>query len=147
MLILSGKESDYKIFMQLKDHSDKILFIHPTTSSFYDKLTNFHFVHNEIITLSEQKLAFTPGVTIDEISAQKFKLIKSYSLDFQIKFDKEKLRFQSISPEFAIIWILQTLNSLSMGVALAILEFCNLEILNQHKNQFSSPNALRLLLE
>ncbi len=70
MLILSGKESDYRLFTQLESDSDEILFIHPTTSSFFDKLTDFHFVHNEIRTSLEHKLASTQGVIINEISAQ-----------------------------------------------------------------------------
>ena len=146
-LEIRGIRSDYKVFTQLKDLSDDIIFIHPTTSSFFDKLTNFRFVHNEIAVPSEQKFDFGQGVTIDKISSPIFKIFKSYSLDFQIKFDSGKFNFKCMSPEFAIAWILQDFNSLSVGIALALLEFSNLELLNQYQKLFTSPNILRFLLE
>ena len=55
-------------FMELADFSNAILFIHPTISLFFDKLSMIRFNHNEILYSSH--LNFFPWILLKVVSTK-----------------------------------------------------------------------------
>ena len=146
-LEIEGMQSELDLFLKLKDISNNIIFIHPTTSLFFDKLTMFRFVHNEILISSKKKIDSVKNIIVNRISPQKFEIFKTNSLNFEFIIDQKRLEFKCVSPEFGLIWILQDINSLSVGIALGLLEFCDIKKLSKYQNLLSSANELNLILE
>lgn len=146
-LEIEGSESDFELFLELDKIKDNIIFIHPIISLFFDNLTIFKFLHNEILVPADRNFDFLKNIVINKIFSLKFETFKSYSLNFKILFDKKKLSYKCVSPEFGLIWILQNIDSLSVGIGLALLEFCDINILYKNRNLFCSDNILNLILE
>ena len=146
-LEFEGKNSNYKVFSELSFSSDEIIFVHPTISLFFDKLTIFRFIHNEIIVPQEDTFDFSGQIIINKIPSSKFKTFKLNGLNFKVKFNETKFNFNCLSPEFSMIWMLQKINSLSVGLALALLEFSDLNKLNKYQNLFSTAKIFSFILE
>lgn len=140
-------KSKMESFMQLTDFSNEILFIHPTTSLFFDKLTMIKFSHNEILCSEDLHLDFIENLFVNRMKSLDLEVFNKNSLEFKVVFHEKELKFKCVSPEFGLIWILQNINSMSVLIALAILEFCNIKILKEHKNLFSSLQILKLIMK
>ena len=146
-LEFEGKKSNYTLYSELRFSSDEIIFVHPTISLFFDKLTLFRFVHNEIIVPQEKTFDFSGQIIINTIPSSKFEIFKLNGLNFTVKFNETNFNFKCLSPEFGMIWMLQKINSLSIGLALALLEFSDLNKLNKYQNLFSTAKIFNFILE
>ena len=57
-----------------------------------------------------------------------------HGLNFEVEVGNLDISFQCVSPEFGLIWILRVINSLNVGIALALLEFCDFPLLKSFKD-------------
>ncbi len=146
-LEINGKISDMELFLRLGNISDDLIFIHPVLSLFFDKLTVFQFIHNEILVSSDLHFDTFKNIIVNRVLPPTFKIFKTFSLHFKVSINGTNFKFKCLSPEFGVIWILQHINSMSVGIALGLLEFCDINVLNSHQNLFPSKNVLKLILE
>ena len=146
-LEFEGLKSNLELYLLLNDNSDKLLFIHPIISLFFDKLTMFRFVHNEILISEEQNFDFKDDLIVNKIPSLKFNMFRTHSLDFKVIINGKKLEFKCISPEFALIWVLKDINCISVIIALALLEFCEVKLLNKHQDLLPSPKIFNFIMK
>ena len=72
---------------------------------------------------------------------------KSNSLVFKVQIDEQSLEFHCVSPEFGLIWVLREVNSKTVALGLAILEFCDIAILENNSRILPVAKPLQLVLE
>lgn len=144
---IQGRDSDSDPFLELRNNSDKIIFIHPTTSLFFDNLTTFRFAHIEILISQNYNLNIKRKILINKVVPKKYDSFDSYSIPFIYKINGFHYNFKCISPEFGVIWFLQEVNSQSLTMALALLEFSKINILNKILHLLPEKKALQLVLE
>ena len=64
---LSPPKSDSALFSQLLEHSNEIIFLHPTLSLFFDNLTINRFIHKEIIVTFDFPFELPSAITINKL--------------------------------------------------------------------------------
>ena len=140
-------ESEFTSYNQFQDYSKKIFFLHPFISLFFDNLTTFRFVHKEILVGQDLRFEIPENVIVNTLPPSEMKFLEIYNLNFKVEMDDNHLELQGVSPEFGLIWMLQGLNSFNVGIALALLEFCDLAKLEQYQGEIPVRGAINLILE
>jgi len=140
-------ELEFTTYKQLQAYSKRIFFLHPFISLFFDKLTTFRFGHKEILVDQDFHHEIPENVIINILPPSELKFIEIHNLNFKVEMDGNHLELQGVSPEFGVIWMLRVINSFNVGIALALLEFCDLAKLNQYRGKIPVKGAIDLILE
>jgi len=104
-LVLSPPESDYAFFSKLNKYSNDILFLHPTSSLFFDNLTINRYIHTEAIVSSEFSFKLPRSVRINQLSPVKMEPFNSKAepvakpLEFILELGKVRFKRRSLKNE------------------------------------------------